>query len=435
MDPGALKIFTDRDVPRLRYIAGILFGDLMGIDWEITTDKRKLGKHPVINYSGENVKGAFRVPKASLIFEDGVHVQEITISQWKDLPVFFQGDQGGDLPFDIFAAAFYLVSRYEEYLPFEPDQYGRFSAYSSLAWKNGFLTRPVVDLWAKEWTRLLVMKFQNMVFRKNNFRAMVSLDIDQPFEYLGKDVFRNLGGLIKDIGKKAGKPAERYRIVTRGEKDPWDVFDYIFSAVEESGNEARFFIPTGERSKYDHNPSWNNDEYRKLIRKVASRFTCGLHPSFAAAENKTKLVEEKERLEKILGSRITLSRFHFLNLKFPVSYSNMASAGFTEDYTMGYADEPGFRAGLARPFYYYNLEAEKATKLKVFPFQLMDATLYKYKSLSPEGAGEVVSALIEETRNVGGLFITIWHNTSLLENGEWHGWRGLFESMLKHQMQ
>jgi len=435
MDPGPVKIFTSSDVPRLRYIAGILLGDILGIEWEIITDKRKLGKNPVINYSDETLKGAFSIQPHPLLFESGADRQEISVTEWKGLPVFFQCPSGSDLPFDIFAAAFYMISRYEEYLPFKADEFGRFSAHSSLAWENGFLHRPIVDLWVKEWSRLLIVKFQNLVFRKNSFRSLVTIDVDQPFEFLGKDVFRNLGGFFKEIGKKSGKAGERYRIVTKGEKDPWDVFDFIFKAIDESKNEARFFIPTGERTKYDVQPSWSNEEYRKLVKKIAGRYQTGLHPSFYASEDKEKLKAEKERLEKIINAKIESSRFHFLRLRFPVSYANIYTSGITEDYSMGFADEPGFRAGIARPFPYYNLQSEKATKLRIFPFQIMDATLYRYKNLTPEGAAEVVSGLIDETRSVGGLFMTIWHNTSLLETGEWHGWRGVFESMLKLQKQ
>jgi hypothetical protein len=435
MESGSVKIFTSSDVPRLRYIAGILLGEILGVEWEIITDKRRLGKNPVINYSLEEVKGSFKISPCKLLFESGLKEQEIKVTQWKGLPVFFQGTEVSDLPFDIFGASFYLITRYEEHLSFEPDEFGRFSAYSSLSWKEGFLSKPVIDLWVKEWTRLLIIKFQNMVFRKNSFHSLVTIDIDQPFEYLGRDVFRNLGGLIKEIGKKSGKAGERYRIVTKGEKDPWDVFDYILNVIGESGNEAKFFIPAGERSRFDRQPSWTNEEYRKLIRKIAGNYPVGLHPSFQAADDLERLQMEKERLEKILSSKVSFSRFHYLKLKFPVSYANLNSAGIAEDYTMGYADEPGFRAGIARPYFYYNLQSEKATKLRIFPFQIMDATLYQYKNLNPEGAGEVVSSLIEETRNAGGLFMTIWHNTTLLETGEWHGWRGLFESMLKLQKQ
>jgi hypothetical protein len=117
----------------------------------------------------------------------------------------------------------------------------------------------------------------------------------------------------------------------------------------------------------------------------------------------------------------------------PKSYQYLLKSGLQEDYSMGYADEPGFRAGIARPFFFYDLLADQQTSLKVVPFQIMDATLYKYKKLDPSASKEVINKLICETRKVGGLFVSIWHNTSLLDNKEWHEWRDVFEYMLKNQ--
>src|SRR5450759_745714 len=100
---------------------------------------------------------------------------------------------------------------------------------------------------------------------------------------------------------------------------------------------------------------------------------------------------------------------------------------------MGYPDESGFRAGIARPFYFYDVLEDKQTTLKIVPFQVMDATLYKYKNIDPAAAKELILKLISETKKVGGLFVSIWHNTSLLDNEEWIGWRDVFEFMLKNQ--
>jgi hypothetical protein len=433
MDPGTVKIFTTRDVPRLRYIAGILLGEILGLSWEIVTDKRKLGKNPVINYSSEELKGSFTIVPVSLLFETEIKNQEFEVSRWKGLPVFFSAGQGSDIPFDIFAASFFLVSRYEEYLKFEPDQYGRFPASASLALRNGFLSIPVIDLWARELARTMVVKFQNLVFRKNRFSSMVTIDMDEPFEYLGKAVFRSLGGMIRDIGKKSGKAADRYRIVTHGEKDPWDVFDFITSAISTTNSAARFFIPTGDRSQYDKNAYWKNEDFRSLVKKIIFRFGFGLHPSFYASEDAGKLKEEYDRLNRITSIETLSSRFHFIKLSFPESYRNLVDAGIMEDYSMGYPDEAGFRAGIARPFRFYDIEKEIETSLTVFPFQVMDATLIKYKKLGPVESEGVISEMIDVTRKVGGTFISIWHNTSLLDNPEHKGWRLLFESMLKMQ--
>jgi hypothetical protein len=100
---------------------------------------------------------------------------------------------------------------------------------------------------------------------------------------------------------------------------------------------------------------------------------------------------------------------------------------------MGYAEEPGFRAGIARPFYFYDLEQDVATNLKIIPFQVMDVTLYRYKKLDPQSSQELILKIISETRKVGGLFVSIWHNTSLLDNKECKPWRSVFETMLTAQ--
>ena len=126
-------------------------------------------------------------------------MKEIVISEWKGLPVFFQTTSDSDLPFDIFAASFFLVSRYEEYLEFAPDEYGRFQASSSLAFKNGFLEKPIVDLWAKELAKAFLKRFPTLVFRRNEYKALLTIDTDQPFAYLGKNLFRSIGGLLRDL--------------------------------------------------------------------------------------------------------------------------------------------------------------------------------------------------------------------------------------------
>ncbi|MBA4322241.1 MAG: hypothetical protein C0408_05425 [Odoribacter sp.] len=432
MDAGPVKIFTIRDVPRFRYIAELILGEILGLSWEIVTDKRKLGKNPVINYSAEDINGSLKIQPHGLLSETGLKSYDPEISEWKGLPVFFQ-TPGADIPFDIFAASFFLVSRYEEYLVFEPDQFGRYSASRSFAYRNKFLSKPVIDLWSRELAKSLLSRFQNMTFKRNKFRSLLTIDVDQPFAYLGKDFFRSLGGLLKDVSRDTGKVAERYRTVARGEKDPYDVFDYIFEAVEKNEPDVHFFIPTGDHSAYDKNPSWQNEVYRKLIKLIYRKYSIGLHPSFAASDNASILLTEKRRLHSIVSKDIMTSRFHYIKMSFPGSFRNLISAGITEDYSMGYPDEPGFRAGIARPFYFYDIHEEKKTSLRITPFQVMDGTFFRYKGITPPEADEIIANMISETRNAGGLFVSIWHNTSLLNNPEWQKWRDTFELMLKLQ--
>ena len=118
---------------------------------------------------------------------------------------------------------------------------------------------------------------------------------------------------------------------------------------------------------------------------------------------------------------------------FPSSCRNLIAAGITEDYSMGFHDEPGFRAAIARPFCFYDIIEEKKSSLKLCPLQVMDVTLFKYKGMSPESSDEIIATIVNETRKAGGLFVSLWHNTSLLESTEWKGWRNTFELMLKLQ--
>jgi hypothetical protein len=284
-------------------------------------------------------------------------------------------------------------------------------------------------------SKTMLIKLQNLAFRRNAFKSLLTIDIDQPFEYLGKDVFRSLGGLFRDIGKKSGKAGERYRTVTKGNKDPYDVFDYMTGKIEQSGSDVRFFIPVGDRSGYDKQPSWQNEEYRRLILRIYKKFKIGLHPSFYASGDVSRLTTEITRLKKILSGDISTSRYHFVRIILPDSYKNFAGTGITEDYSMGYPDEPGFRAGIARPYLFYNVADDIKTNLRIVPFQVMDGTLYNYIGLDHVKAKDLIAGLIDETRKAGGLFVSIWHNTSLLENSEGSGWREVFEHMLKLQQQ
>jgi len=425
-----VKIYSSVASPRLKYIAGIIIGEILGLPWEVVTDRRKLGKHPVINYSNDKISGSFRISPVSLLFESGINNVEINVSNWKNLPVFFPAASESDFPFDIFAASFYLVSRYEEYLDFQPDEYGRFSASSSVAFKHGFLDLPVVDMWTKELARALIRKFSDLAVKRNEFSALLTIDSDQAFAYIGKNVIRSVGGFLRDFTVSRELAGDRYKVVRHEMRDPYQVFDYIKEVIRKNNIDARFFIPVGDHSKYDKNPSWKNEEYRNFINNIASEYPIGLHPSFTAADNQSLIESELLRLKTIVSKDIKSSRFHFLRLFTPSSYVKLSRAGINEDYTMGYADETGFRAGIARPYPFYNVREDIQQDLRIIPFQVMDVTLYQYKKLDPEAALKLILKLIGETKAVGGFFTTIWHNTSLLEGPEWKGWRDVFESML-----
>jgi hypothetical protein len=433
MEVKPVKIFTLHDVPRLRYIADLILNGILGLAWEIITDKRKIGKSPVINYSDENIPGSFRIVPVTLLFEAGLKEQAISVDSWKGLPVFFKSAEEADLPFDVFAASFYLVARYEEYADYETDEYGRFKSSGSLAFRNNFLHIPVVDLWAKELAKSLVKKFQTLTFKRSEYRALTTFDIDEPFAFLGKTLLGNIGGFLHDFASGSKKTGHRLVCLTGGEKDPYEVFDYITELTEKNKTATKFFFPVGNNSDFDKNPSWKNDDYRNLIRNIAGKSDVGLHPSFKASTDISLLKTELKRLSTILNRESYISRFHFLKIVQPFSNRNILKCGITEDYSMGHSDEPGFRAGIARPFRFYDVIEDIRTDLLIFPFQVMDITLSGYKKLNADEAKKLIGELIFQTKRAGGLFVSIWHNTSLLDTPDCRKWREVFEFTLMEQ--
>jgi hypothetical protein len=88
MDPKPIRLYAGEDSPRLRYIAGIILGDILGLAWEFTTDRRKLRSHYVINYSACDIDGSFRLVPDPLLFETGIRSREINVNTWNGLPFF-----------------------------------------------------------------------------------------------------------------------------------------------------------------------------------------------------------------------------------------------------------------------------------------------------------------------------------------------------------
>src|SRR5688572_1841233 len=127
-----MLVYTDTITPRVDYIFNLLLKEIIGIDFEITLDRQFFtdATIPRLAYSHERLQDGLFIQANQLLFETGIKKLSIEVFDYRNLPAFFQGE--GHLPFDIFAASFYLVTRYEEYLPSRKDNYGRYQAKHSL---------------------------------------------------------------------------------------------------------------------------------------------------------------------------------------------------------------------------------------------------------------------------------------------------------------
>jgi hypothetical protein len=191
-----------------------------------------------------------------------------------------------------------------------------------------------------------------------------------------------------------------------------------------------YFILLADYGLNDKNvPVWNK-KFRSLIQSISDYAEVGIHPSFGSNSKPEKLKVEIKRLSEITKFEITQSRQHFLILNLPETYQRLIENEITDDYTMGFATEAGFRASICVPYPFYDLDREEITALMIHPFAFMDATLKYYMKLNPDQALEVVDTLIKEVKNVNGIFMGLWHNETVSDEDLWKGWRKVYEFMI-----
>ncbi len=428
-----MLIYSTHITPRLQYIVQFFSKELGNEEWQLTDDAAVFDtdQGAKINYSG----AAFNSPCLSIIpqgllGQTGIQAQTILVKNINAIPVFFCNESRTG--FDLFAASFYLLSRYEEYLPFEPDRYGRFPATQSLACKNGFLKKPLIHYWMELLKKELLRIFPDCLFRSSSFLFIPTYDIDMAWSYQHKGFFRNGMNFLKEaFSLRFSAFGRRLRVLTGKEKDPFDQFGWLNHLHEKHHLKPYyFFLVAATSSAYDKNSPPANQYMKALIADHVIRYPVGLHPSWQSNKNTSLLKKEKERLAALTGTQINASRQHFLKLTLPRTYRNLLEAGIRFDFSMGFADDNGFRASVATPFYWYDLEKETATGLLIFPFCFMEATSVFYKKDTPAAALADLQQLYNEVKAFNGFFSMIWHNHSFADEGPYKGWKELYEHFI-----
>jgi len=426
-----LLIYTHKITPRINYIFKHFFGRILKIPVTFTTKVNEFVAHngPKITYSKSPLGAEFFIRSHDLLFEQGINDIDIKIYHWDDVPCFFPTKDSSMIPFDIFAASFYLISRYEEYLPHVQDMHERFAAGESLAFKNGFLEKPVVDIWAFKFLELLKIKFPNYNYVKRDFKLISTINVDMAYGYRHKGFVRTTGGFLKDLlNLKFTNLRSRLLTILNFKADPYDTFSTLLKIKEENKVETIFFFLIGDYTTFDKNISSSNINFKSLIKSVADYAQVGLQPSYFTFKNGEKLKKEKLKLEYIVNRPVICSRQHYLRLSLPDTYQNLLDIDLKEDYTMGYEKAAGFRASTCTPFYFYDLDFEILTPLKIFPFAFMDTTLKQYMQLSNEDCLAKILALKNEVQKVNGTFISVFHNDTLCEDEYWNGWTNIYKA-------
>lgn len=426
-----MLVYTPTITPRIGYIFEYI-GEILGLLIELTDSIEQYTNTvaPKINYSDQLIcENEYQIVPCGFLIEKGVREIEIKIHHTHDYPIFFK--TAGTLSFDLPAAVFYLISRYEEYLPFQPDLYGRYPHENSSAVKENFLHRPLVDEWMNEWANQLKAFFPLLPIQLPTFRFIPTYDIDIAWSYLYKGWIRNAGGALKNISTLP----ERIRVITAKEKDPFDCYEMLQHLHEKNAERPiYFFLVANKRSSLDKNINPKNDAFRQLIKKITTYAVIGVHPSGYSHADNSAIRNEKKTLEDICNKPVVQSRQHYLKFTLPKTYRVIIEAGIKDDYSMGYGTINGFRASTARSFLWYDIENENTTTLRIHPLAWMDANAYYEKKMTAaEGLQELVQ-LYNKVRETGGDCIIVSHNHLLGHKSEWENWPTLYVEFIKNSL-
>ncbi|MAU26359.1 MAG: hypothetical protein CMH48_09075 [Muricauda sp.] len=426
-----LLIYTHKITARFRYTMRHIFREILGVDIGFTTKVEDFIKHkgPKITYTKKPLQNEFFVRSNDLLFEQGINDFDIRMGDWDGLPCFFEAGDMSAIPFDIFSASFFLLSRYEEYLPHVKDDLGRFPAKESLAYKNGFLELPVVNLWANKLFGVLQQRFPDIKRKTRAYRYTSIINVTTSHSFALRGLARSLGGLLFDLGKfRLRRVAQRFMVLLGLRKDPYDNFSLLIELHKKYPVKTMFFFQFAEYSTHDKNISPNNNKFRYLIKAIADYSVVALSTSFHAGGNLELLKTEKKRLAKLINRPVNYSRLRYNKVNVPTTYRNLIEAEFTDDFSMGYTHELGFRAGTCTPFYFYDINLEEQQPLKVHPFAVHDYALMGYKSIAD--ALEKVDGMYRQVKTVNGEFITVFSN-ELLGSKQQIDWIQLYQNFLK----
>ncbi len=372
-------VFSSSISPRLRYTCDFIGNELTGKPFELT-DQRDTYLNfpgPRINYSTESIaENEFWLLPHNLLFEKDIRQQVIECFEQKNNKGFFK--TRGDFPFDIFAASFYLLSRYEEYLPHKKDVYGRYAHDNSLAARENFLDQPLINSWMEIFRQALHSTFPDIHFSTSVFKFLPTYDIDEAYSFKYKQWWRRTGAALKDLLKGDLKNFSlRRKVLCNKIADPFDSYDWMDKLHTQYKLEPRYFFLVAESTgKFDKNILPDEKALQQIIQRHGGKYTIGVHPSWQSGDKPALINKEIKTIEMITGKKISSSRQHFIRFTLPQTYRRLIEAGITEDFSMGYGSVNGFRASVASSFYWYDLEKEAQTRLLLRPFCYMEANSF-----------------------------------------------------------
>jgi peptidoglycan/xylan/chitin deacetylase (PgdA/CDA1 family) len=312
---------------------------------------------------------------------------------------------------DLPASAVLVLSRYEEIAATRKDEHGRFRSADSIAARDGYLDRPIVDEWGLALEQAIAALEPG--FRaERHLRVKVSHDVDLigiPFRLREPAVQmikrRNPGVALRDLlsGFTGVAPGSLGQVIE------------ICEQVQARGLRPALYWKASARTAHDSGYNIADPRVARVMDWAAAHGAeMGAHPGYDTFANPEELTAEVERIRKAIGEREIGGRQHYLRWS-PETWRHWEQCGLAYDSTLGYADRAGFRAGTCWPYRPWLWNENRRAELLEIPLVVMDQTLISpvYMGLSPDESVAIVRDLLRKCANVGGVFTLLWHNNCL----------------------
>jgi hypothetical protein len=420
-----IQILTYQKNPRVRYAIDLVFRRILGLECAVVSPGDRVpgqASHIQIWYDNEAPTGALSLPNSKFLQRtDAIPFAPPIVEG--SIPLLFPEEGNFLLPFDLFAAVFFLATDFPQSDPMPTDNHGRIMESLTPLGAAGFYDQPLIHLWCE-----MLREKLNLPKVIRPFDWEITVDVDNPWKHQHKPAGVTLGGLAKAaLSGKFGEVKERFTSLT-SDKDPFDTYDEF---IELAGDKLRFFFLVGGDSPHDSRFNLSQLPLKELIIRLAreKHVKTGVHPSYKSSDDEEMMREEITALRMI--TPVTHSRQHYLRLRTPATYRNLIREDITDDYSICRITDTGFRTGMCVTYPWFDLEANEETKLMLHPAAAMDRTLQQYKQKDAAAALTELIHRAEQVRKVNGCFVVILHNETISESGEWKGWKATVRTLIE----
>ena len=431
------------NIPEVAYTFHCLLSVFLGLQYEIVIDDEACDYTITCNSQTLQIANFFfKDDRIEHLYQldnlpSAVNFSDIELENTQFSQVSFFGNsswskQEGGFKWgnDIVAASFYMLTRWEETVIENKDEHNRFLAIDSLAYKNNFLHRPIVNEYVEILYHILKSFGLDQIRKVRKYTTLATHDVDRPFLWdstLGK--IRSIGASLLIRRNKEEIKLRAQNIVTG--TDPFDTFDLLMDMSESIGEKAHFFFMAGGETEFDNFYQLGQPTVINLIKRIKKRNHCiGIHPSYNTYRDLDKLNSEIDILQKATGTKVSSSRQHYLRFDVSNTWNILDKSNVEWDSTMCYADVAGFRSGICYSYPVYDIVKREQLSLIEKPLIVMDTTLLRYEKLQVKQALSRVENLQNEVRRYNGNFVFLWHNSSF-NSQEWVRYEEVFKIMYK----